>query len=128
MLKVVKERVKKSYQENNQKQNLKYFKPDQKEYLNEEWYVKYNPAKNTIEVINITTLPEQDSLLIKNGNKTINGQWYFSLYGVSRANIRNKEKAAEWYFKRVHFRENKRDKAKWYFDYMSARDNTRYFY
>lgn len=110
------------------KQKYKDLKADRKEDPNEEWYIKYNPVKNTIELINITTLPEQDSALIKNGNKTINGQWYFSLYGSSRSNIRNKEKAAEWYFRRGNFRENKRDKAKWYFDYMSARDNTRYFY
>lgn len=122
-LKVIKKQVKKL---NNLKPNLKDFKGDKNEDPNEEWYIKYNPIKNTIELINITTLPEQDSMLIKNGNKTINGQWYFSLYG-SRTNIRNKEKAAEWYFKRGHYRENKRDKAKWYFDYMSARDNVRYF-
>lgn len=120
MLKQIKEKVKGFHKKSK--------KVDKKEDPNEEWYIKYNPVKNTIELINITTLPKEDSTSIRNGNKTVNGQWYFSLYGTSRANFRHKEKAAEWYFRRSNFREHKRDKAKWYFDYMSARDNTRYFY
>lgn len=112
------------------KNNFKKSTYQDKADSDDEWYIKYNPVKNTIEFINITMLPHQDSILIRNGNKTINGQWYFNLYGSSRTNFRSTERFSEtnWYFKRNRFREHKRDKAKWYFDYMSARENNRWFF
>ncbi|XP_050314487.1 uncharacterized protein LOC126748970 [Anthonomus grandis grandis] len=61
-------------------------------------------------------------------NQTVDGQWYFQLYGNSRFDHRNRGKASEWYFKRANLRENKRNKARWYFEYMSNRDDSRVFY
>ncbi|KAL1493329.1 hypothetical protein ABEB36_011404 [Hypothenemus hampei] len=116
------------------KEKIKKFKKASKQHFKKQpnfhgdWYIKYNPVKETMEIINITTLPEENTLLIKNGNKSINGQWYFNLYGNSRINIRNREKASEWYFQRFKLRELKRNKAKWYFDYMTARNDARFFY
>ncbi|CAG9759910.1 unnamed protein product [Ceutorhynchus assimilis] len=126
-LKTLKGKIKKKYQQDNRQQKQRKSKGDKTQDSDEDWYIKYNPSQNTIELINITKLSPEDSSLIRNGNKTINGQWYFSLYGDSRNNIRNKEKIAEWYFRRGYYRENKRDKAKWYFDYMSGRNHAEYF-
>lgn len=96
---------------------------------NEEWYIKYNPIKNTIEILNTSSMPMEPSILKKN-NQNLNGEWYFKLFGSSRAENRKKgetkDEMSQWFFKRGRHRTNKRNKAKWYFDYMSAREDTRY--
>ncbi|XP_066157951.1 putative leucine-rich repeat-containing protein DDB_G0290503 [Euwallacea fornicatus] len=122
-LKDIKEKAKSLWDK--QKLKRQYHRKDDP---NEEWYIKYNPLTDTIEVINITTLPENQHLtIIKNKDTMLNGEWYFRLYGNSREQLRKKEQEAEWYFKRGHrHKTNKQIRAKWYFEYMSARGKTKY--
>ncbi|XP_066255046.1 DNA ligase 1-like [Euwallacea similis] len=122
-LKDIKEKVKSLWDK--QKLKRQYHRKDDP---NEEWYIKYNPLTDTIEIINITTLPENQHLtIIKNQDTMLNGEWYFRLYGNSREQLRKKEQEAEWYFRRGHrHKANKQIRAKWYFEYMSARGKTKY--
>lgn len=129
-LKVIKEKVK--FLLESEEFNKKFRKAVKNMDSNEEWYIKYNPVKDTIEILNTSSMPLEPSRLTKNNQNLLNGEWYFKLFGSSRAENRKKGQmkdeveVSQWFFKRGRHRANKRNKAKWYFDYMTAREDTRY--
>ncbi|XP_076261251.1 uncharacterized protein LOC143197052 [Rhynchophorus ferrugineus] len=90
-----------------------------------EWYVKYNPAENDIVIINITDLASEDFVVMRNGNNSLDGSWYFNLYRLSRSNFRKIGVDSHIY---MINQIRKGRKAKWYFEYMTARDDYRRLY
>ncbi|XP_060516056.1 uncharacterized protein LOC132695668 [Cylas formicarius] len=90
-----------------------------------EWYIKFNPVQDTVELINISKNEDQRFILTENSNKTVNGQWYVNL-NLARSQFRKNDNTANWYFDRATYRDAKRNKAKWYFDYMTGREENRY--
>lgn len=127
-LKVIKEKVK--FLLESEEFGKKFQKAVKNLDSNEEWYIKYNPVKDAIEILNTSSMPMEPSTLTKKNQNLLNGEWYFKLFGSSRADNRKKgemkDEVSQWFFKRGRHRANKRNKAKWYFDYMSAREDTRY--